>query len=126
MLAGGVYERTSRAAGQPLGAYRRRMPERTVLHELVAGHAQTMFAEHATTTPGVPGCRATWSASSPSICGAAFSRTGSPACAARRATTTSTWCSRASTCMPELSSALDAWMWTEMPGTEAGSLCAWK
>ena len=64
MLAGGVYERTSGAAGQPLGAYRRRMPERTVLHELVAGHAQTMFAEHATTTPGVPGCRATWSASS--------------------------------------------------------------
>ena len=45
MLAGGLYERTSGAAGQPLGGYRRRTPERTVLHELVAGHAQTMLAE---------------------------------------------------------------------------------
>ena len=45
MLAGGLYERSSGAAGQPLAGYRRRTPERTVLHELVARHAQTMFAE---------------------------------------------------------------------------------
>ena len=45
MLAGGLYERTSGAAGQPLGGYRRRVPERTVLHELVAGYAQTLIAE---------------------------------------------------------------------------------
>jgi len=45
MLAGGVYERTSGAAGQPLAGYRRRTPERTVLYELVARHAQTMLAE---------------------------------------------------------------------------------
>jgi hypothetical protein len=45
MLAGGLYERTSGAAGQPLGDYRRRAPERTVLHELVALHAQTLLAE---------------------------------------------------------------------------------
>jgi hypothetical protein len=45
MLAGGLYERTSGAAGQPLAGYRRREPERTVLHELVARHAQTMLAE---------------------------------------------------------------------------------
>jgi hypothetical protein len=36
VLAGGLYERTSGAAGQPLGNYQRRAPERTVLHELVA------------------------------------------------------------------------------------------
>ena len=35
MVAGGVYERSSGAAGQPLAGYRRRTPERTVLHELV-------------------------------------------------------------------------------------------
>ncbi len=45
MLAGGVYERTSGAAGQPLAGYLRRTPERTVLHELVAQHAQTMLSE---------------------------------------------------------------------------------
>jgi hypothetical protein len=45
MLAGGLYERTSGAAGQPLAGYRRREPERTVLYELVAQHAQTMLAE---------------------------------------------------------------------------------
>ena len=45
MLAGGVYARTTGAAGRPLGGYRRRTPERTVLHELVAQHAQTMFAQ---------------------------------------------------------------------------------
>jgi hypothetical protein len=45
VLVGGLYERTSGAAGQPLGGYRRRAPERTVLHELVAGHAQTLLAE---------------------------------------------------------------------------------
>ncbi|HEX2689477.1 MAG TPA: transposase [Kofleriaceae bacterium] len=46
MLAGGIYERTSGAAGQPLrGGYRRREPEQTVLHELVSRHAQTMLAE---------------------------------------------------------------------------------
>jgi hypothetical protein len=45
VLAGGLYERTSGAAGQPLAGYRRRTPERTVLHELVARHAQTMLAE---------------------------------------------------------------------------------
>jgi hypothetical protein len=45
VLAGGLYERTSGAAGQPLGGYRRRAPERTVLHELVARHAQTLLAE---------------------------------------------------------------------------------
>jgi hypothetical protein len=45
LLAGGFYERTSGAAGQPLGSYRRRAPERTVLHELVARHAQTLIAE---------------------------------------------------------------------------------
>jgi hypothetical protein len=36
---------TSGAAGQPLAGYRRREPEHTVLHELVARHAQTMLAE---------------------------------------------------------------------------------
>jgi hypothetical protein len=41
----GVYERASGAAGRPLGIYRRRTPERTVLHELVAQHAKTMVAE---------------------------------------------------------------------------------
>ncbi len=45
MLAGGLYERASGAARQPLAGYRRRTPERTVLHELVARHAQTMLAE---------------------------------------------------------------------------------
>ena len=45
MLVGGVYERTTGAAGQPLGGYQRRAPERMVLHELVAQHAQTMLAE---------------------------------------------------------------------------------
>ena len=45
MLAGGLYERTSGAAGQPLAGYRRRESERTVLHELVARYAQTMLAE---------------------------------------------------------------------------------
>jgi hypothetical protein len=46
MLAGGIYERTSGAAGQPLrGGYQRRTPERTVLHELVSRRAQTMLAE---------------------------------------------------------------------------------
>ncbi len=45
VLAGGLYERTSGAAGQPLGSYQRRAPERTVLHELVARHAQSMLAE---------------------------------------------------------------------------------
>jgi hypothetical protein len=45
VLAGGLYERASGAAGQPLAGYRRRTPERTVLHELVAQHAQTMLAE---------------------------------------------------------------------------------
>jgi len=45
MLAGGLYERTSGAAGQPLAGYRRREPEHTVLHELVARYGQTMLAE---------------------------------------------------------------------------------
>ena len=45
MLAGGLYERTSGAAGQPLAGYRRREPERTVLHELVARYGQTMLSE---------------------------------------------------------------------------------
>jgi hypothetical protein len=45
VLAGGLYERTSGAAGQPLGSYQRRAPERTVLHELVARHAQSLLAE---------------------------------------------------------------------------------
>jgi hypothetical protein len=45
VLAGGFYERTSGAAGQPLGSYQRRAPERTVLHELVARHAQSLLAE---------------------------------------------------------------------------------
>jgi hypothetical protein len=46
VLAGGIYERTSGAAGQPLrGGYQRREPEQTVLHELVSRHAQTMLAE---------------------------------------------------------------------------------
>ena len=44
-LAARVYERTSGAAGQPLVGYRRRAPERTVLHELVTRYAQTMIAE---------------------------------------------------------------------------------
>jgi hypothetical protein len=35
----------SGAAGRPLAGYHRRTPERTVLHELVARHAQTMLAE---------------------------------------------------------------------------------
>lgn len=46
MLAGGLHERTSGAAGQPLaGGYQRRIPERTVLHELVSRHAPTLLAE---------------------------------------------------------------------------------
>ena len=45
MLAGGFYERTSGAAGQPLVGYQRRAPELTVLHELVTRYAQTMIAE---------------------------------------------------------------------------------
>jgi hypothetical protein len=46
VLAAGIYERTSGAAGQPLGrGYQRREPERTVLHELVARRAQTMLGE---------------------------------------------------------------------------------
>ncbi|MDX2091367.1 MAG: hypothetical protein SFX73_26140 [Kofleriaceae bacterium] len=45
MLAGGLYERASGAAGQPLGSYQRRAPERTVLRALVARHAQSMLAE---------------------------------------------------------------------------------
>jgi hypothetical protein len=45
VLAGGLYERTSGAAGKPLAGYHRRTPERTVLHELVDQHAQTMLAE---------------------------------------------------------------------------------
>jgi len=40
-----LYERTSGAAGQPLGSYQRRASERTVLHEVVAHHAQSMLAE---------------------------------------------------------------------------------
>ncbi len=39
MLAGGLYEPTSGAAGQLLAGYRRREPERTVLHELDAARA---------------------------------------------------------------------------------------
>jgi hypothetical protein len=46
VLAGGIYEQTSGAAGQPLrGGYQRRTPEHTVLHELVSRHAQTMLDE---------------------------------------------------------------------------------
>jgi hypothetical protein len=45
VLVGGLYERASGAAGRPLAGYRRRTPERTVLYELVAQHAQTMLAE---------------------------------------------------------------------------------
>jgi hypothetical protein len=45
VLDGGLYERRSGAAGQPLGSYQRRAPERTVLHELVARHAVSMLAE---------------------------------------------------------------------------------
>src|SRR3954464_15051012 len=45
MLAGGLYERTFGAAGQPLAGDRRREPEHTVLHELVARYGQTMLAE---------------------------------------------------------------------------------
>ena len=58
MLAGGLYERTSGAAGQPLAGYRRREPERTVLHELVARHAQTMLAEVRAADPEGRGLRA--------------------------------------------------------------------
>jgi len=45
VLAGGFYERTSGAAGQPLVGYRRRAPEYTVLHELVTRYTETMIAE---------------------------------------------------------------------------------
>jgi hypothetical protein len=46
VLAGDLYQRTSGAAGQPRQAgYQRHQPERTVLHELVSRHAQTMLAE---------------------------------------------------------------------------------
>jgi len=45
VLAGGLYERASGAARRPLTGYRRRTPERTVLHELVAQHTETMLAE---------------------------------------------------------------------------------
>jgi hypothetical protein len=56
VLAGGIYERTSGAAGQPpRRGYQRREPERTVLHELVARHAQTMLGElHAADGRGLP------------------------------------------------------------------------
>ena len=66
MLAGGFYERTSGAAGQPLVGYRRRAPEHTVLHELVSRHAQTMITElRDADVEGVAACRATSSVSSP-------------------------------------------------------------
>ena len=58
MLAGGLYERRSGAAGQPLAGYRRCEPERTVLHELVARYGQTMLAEVRAADPeggGLPG-----------------------------------------------------------------------
>jgi len=45
VLAGGLYERASGAAGRPLAGYRRRTPERTVLHELVVQQTETMLAE---------------------------------------------------------------------------------
>jgi hypothetical protein len=46
VLTGGIHERTSGAPGQPLGrGYQRRVPEHTVLHELVSRHAQTLLAE---------------------------------------------------------------------------------
>jgi hypothetical protein len=64
VLAGGFYERTSGAAGQRLGSYRRRAPERTVLHELVAGHAQTLIAELREADPERVGYLAMSSASS--------------------------------------------------------------
>src|ERR1044071_9567068 len=49
VLAGGIYERT------PRRGYQRREPERTVLHELVARHAQTMLGElHAADGRGLP------------------------------------------------------------------------
>jgi len=41
----GLYEHASGAAGRRLVGYSRRTPEGTVLHELVARHAQTMLAE---------------------------------------------------------------------------------
>ena len=40
-----------------LGRYRRRAPERTVLHDLVAGHAQTLSAELRETDPEGGGLR---------------------------------------------------------------------
>ena len=43
MVAGGIYERTSGAAGQPLSGYRRRTPERTVLYELVSTYRESML-----------------------------------------------------------------------------------
>jgi hypothetical protein len=52
VLAGGLYERSSGAAGQPLAGYRRRTPERMVLHEMVA---QLRRYAH---PPRFAGCRA--------------------------------------------------------------------
>jgi len=89
VLANGLWERTSGEAGQPLSGYRRRTPARTVLHEPVALHAQTMLATFATPIPTVVVCRATSSASSPRTSHAASSPTGSVASDARRAATTS-------------------------------------
>ena len=88
VLTGGIYERLSGAAGQPLGrGYQRREPERTVLHELVSRHAQTMLAELRAATAAA--CLATSSASSPSTCVAASPPTASPGSAAKLATTRS-------------------------------------
>jgi hypothetical protein len=87
VLAGGFYERTSGAAGQPLAGYRRRTPERTVLPELVARHAQTMLAELREATAS--DYRVTSSASSPGISAAGSSPTVFCTPAARRAAMTS-------------------------------------
>ena len=92
MLAGGVYERTGGAAARPLAGYRRRTPERSVLHELVAGHAQTMLAELHAADPDGGGLPRHVEREPRRTCSAACSRMASHACNARRAGTS--WSSR--------------------------------
>jgi hypothetical protein len=96
VLAGGFYERASGAAGQPLAGYRRRTPERTVLHELVAQHAQTMLAELRDEDPEGGGLPRYVEREPPLTSSAASSPTDFAASSARRATTRSSSRFRAS------------------------------
>ncbi|MBA3456900.1 MAG: hypothetical protein H0T42_27675 [Deltaproteobacteria bacterium] len=57
MLAGGLYERTSGMAGQPLGSYRRRAPERTGYTSSSPVMRRRCSPRCATPTPTAVGCR---------------------------------------------------------------------